>query len=95
MMDKVRFYNRVLSWNEVAGLYALERGPFVNLIKAVKPALFGLSLGTNYQLQVSGNLLSWTNQGAPFIATNSSMVYPQYWGVNNWGQLFFRVQVSP
>jgi hypothetical protein len=61
------------------------------LIKAVKLSLSGLRVGTNYQLQVSGNLTTWTNEGAPFIATNSSMIYPQYWDVDNWDKLFFRV----
>ena len=63
----------------------------IGLIKAVKPSFSGLSVGTNYQLQVSGNLNSWTNQGAAFTATNASMVYPQYWDVTNWNQLFFRL----
>ena len=30
-----------------------------------------------------------------FTATNTSMIYPQYWDVDNWGQLFFRLQVAP
>jgi hypothetical protein len=67
----------------------------VNLIKAVKPSFSFLSLGTNYQLQVSSDLNTWTNQGSPFTATNSSMIYPQYWDVDNWSQLFFRLQVAP
>jgi hypothetical protein len=95
VLDDIRIYNRALPASEVQQLYAYERGPIVNLIKAVKPSFSGLSLGTNYQLQVSGDLNSWTNHGAPFAATNSSMVYPLYWDVENWNKLFFRVQVSP
>ena len=95
LLDQVRFYNRVLSSNEVATLFVLESGPHVHLIKAVKPAVSGLDLGTNYQLQLSGDLLTWTNHGAPFAATNSSMVYPQYWDVDDWGRLFFRLEVAP
>jgi len=38
---------------------------------------------------------TWTNQGSPFIATNTSIIYPQYWDVDNWNSLFFRLQVSP
>lgn len=64
----------------------------IGLIKAVKPSFSGLSVGTNYQLQVSSNLNTWTNQGAVFTATNASMVYPQYWDVANWNQLFFRLE---
>jgi len=95
LIDDVRIYNRVLSLNEVAQLYAIESGPLVDLIKAVKPSFSYLALGTNYQLQVSGNLSSWTNQGSVFTATNTSMVYPQYWDVDNWNELFFRLQVAP
>jgi hypothetical protein len=95
VIDNVRIYNRALSSNEVVTLYLLESGPHVDLIKAVKPALSGLFLGTNYQLQLSGDLVTWTNHGAAFAATNNSMVYPQYWDVDNWGKLFFRLQVAP
>jgi uncharacterized membrane protein len=67
----------------------------IGLIKAVKPSFSDLLLGTNYQLQVSADLNTWTNQGSPFPATAPSMVYPQYWDVDNWGQLFFRLRVAP
>ena len=66
-----------------------------NLIKAVKPSFTGLTLTKNYQLQVSGDMKTWTNQGSPFTATNTSMIYPQYFDVDNWNSLYFRVQVSP
>jgi hypothetical protein len=59
------------------------------------PTFSDLLIGTNYQLQISGDLNTWTNQGAVFMATNSTMTYPQYWIVNNWSQLFFRLQVAP
>ena len=64
-------------------------------MKAVNPLLFNLSPGTNYQLQLSGDLTNWTNQGTPFTATNTSMVYPQYWDVDGWEKLFFRLQIVP
>jgi hypothetical protein len=51
--------------------------------------------GANYQLQVSNDLITWTNQGSPFASTGSTMVYPQYWDVDNLSQLFFRVQLAP
>jgi len=35
-------------------------------------------VGMNYQLPLSGDMLAWTNQGAPFLATNTTMIYPQY-----------------
>ena len=94
-IDDVRLYSRALSGSEVRQLYAYEYGPHVNLLKAVKPSFDGLDLGTNYQLQVSADMDRWTNQGSPFTATNTSMIYPQYWDVENWNSLFFRLQVSP
>jgi len=97
-LDEVRIYNRALSSAEVQKLYAYESTPpplpNVSLIKAVKPAFSSLLLGTNYQLQVSSDLVNWTNQGVVFTATNPTMVYPLYWDVDNWGQLFFRLWMS-
>jgi len=95
VIDDVRIYNRALSSSEVQQLYAYESGPSVTLLKAVKPSFSNLYLGTNYQLQVSSDLNSWTNQGSPFTPTNTSMVYPQYWDVANWNALFFRLQITP
>ena len=46
-------------------------------------------------MQISDDLKTWTNYGTAFTATNISMVYPQYFDVDNWGQLFFRVQSVP
>ena len=95
-MDDVRFYNRALSSEEVQQLEQFEaaRRPLVSLIKAVKPAFSLLSVGANYQLQVSSDLVDWTNRGDPFTATNSSMTFPQYWDVGDWTRLYFRLQVS-
>jgi hypothetical protein len=66
-------------------------GPTISLLKAVEPQFSNLIIGANYQLQVSGNLNTWTNQGIPFIATNSMIMYPQYFNVANWNQLYFRL----
>ena len=95
LLDYVRIYNRALSDSEVQQLYVYESGPRVDLINAVKPSFNNLTLTTNYQLQVSGDLSSWTNQDSVFTATNTSMVYPQYWDVDNWDELYFRLQVVP
>ena len=62
---------------------------------AVQPAFSSLSLGTNYQLQVSSDLITWKNSGAAFIATNTSMTFSQSWEVYNSQQLFFRLQTAP
>jgi hypothetical protein len=94
-IDDVRFYNRALSTNEIRQLFVYESGPRVVLIKIVQPSLSNLTLGTNYQLQVSADLNSWTNNGSAFAATNSAMIYPQYFDVDNFGALFFRVQLAP
>ena len=69
--------------------------PQTALAKAVKPTFSNLMVGTNYQLQVSADMSTWTNQGSAFTATNTSMIYPQYWDVDNWGKLFFRLQLAP
>ena len=66
--------------------------PVASLIKAVKPAFTNLLIGIQYQMQVSGDLNTWTNQGSVFTATNNALVWPQYWDVDNWDKLFFRMQ---
>ena len=76
MIDDVRIYNRALSTNEVQQLYAYESQPQVSLIQAVIPSFSNLYVGTNYQLQVSLDLNTWTNSGSVFTATNSTMIYP-------------------
>jgi hypothetical protein len=95
-IDDVRLYNRALSSEEVQQLEQVEaaRRPTLSLVKAVKPAFGLLTVGTNYQLQVSADLVNWTNHGPPFTATNSSMTLPEYWDVGNWTQLNFRLQVA-
>jgi Concanavalin A-like lectin/glucanases superfamily len=94
-LDDIRIYDRALSDSEIKALYEYESGPSVSLIKAVKPAFSNLTVGNNYQLQLSSETTTWTNQGAPFTATSSTMVYPQYWDVNNWADLFFRIATVP
>ena len=92
LVDDLRIYSRALSSDEVAQLYVYEAGLNVDLIKAVKPSFSNLTLTTNYQMQVSSDLNNWTNHGAAFTATNTSMIWPQYFDVDNWGSLFFRLQ---
>jgi hypothetical protein len=52
-------------------------------------------LGTNYQLQVSTDLSTWSNTGPVFTATNASAAYPQPFGTANWRSLFFRLVSAP
>jgi hypothetical protein len=98
-LDDIRIYNRALSTNEVAQLYAFESqpagAPIVVLKKAVIPSFSNLYPGSKYQLQVSGDLTTWTNSGLLFTPTNPVMDYPQSFNVNNWNALYFRLQVSP
>lgn len=93
-IDEVAIWNRVLTQEEITWL-ASQGMPQIGLVKAVRPSFSNLTTGLNYQLQVSGDLNTWTNQGSAFAATNSTMVYPQYWDVDNWNRLFFRLQMSP
>lgn len=95
MIDDVRIYSRALSTNEVQQLYAYESQPTVSLRKALKPSFSNLFLSTNYQLQVSTDLSNWTNSGSAFTPTNTVMDYPHYFDVDDWAQLFFRLQVAP
>ena len=69
--------------------------PTLNIQKAVYLTSSNLWIGSNYQVQASSDLVNWTNQGSAFTATNSSWSSTQYWNVNDWNQLFFRLQSSP
>lgn len=94
-LDDIRIYNRALSGAEVHQLYVIESGPRVDLIKAVKPTFSNLTIGTKYQLLTSPDMKEWTNVGSPFTATATTMVYPQYWDVDNWNSLHFQLKVVP
>lgn len=74
---------------------AANTSPSTALVKAVRPSFTNLILGRSYQLQVSSDMSTWTNQGTPFTATNFNMVYPQYWDVDNWDRVCFRLQGTP
>jgi hypothetical protein len=95
LIDDVRIYNRALSTNEVTQLYSVESGPRVSFVKAFTVDYFNLTLGSNYQLQVSGDFTNWTNSGAPFTATSVNYSNTNYQRIDNWAKLFFRLQVSP
>ena len=94
-IDDIRIYDRALSDSEVQQLYLLEAPPILNIKKAVYVDSPNLKTGTNYQLQVSGDMNTWTNVGAVFTATNTSWRTTNYWDVDDWNSLFFRLQVSP
>jgi hypothetical protein len=86
-----RIYNRALATNEVAQLYAIESAPPLIISKAVYLQDYSLSVGSNYQVQASSDLINWTNQGSVFTATSSYWQSTNVWSVANWNQLFFRV----
>ncbi|HSY19778.1 MAG TPA: LamG domain-containing protein [Candidatus Acidoferrales bacterium] len=91
-IDDVRIYNRALSTNEMAQLFADESPhPNLTIIKAVALASDGLQAGSSYQVQASTDLLNWTNQGQVFTVTSSSWQSTNYWPVANWDKLFFRL----
>ena len=88
-LDDFRIYNRAFSSNEVAALYNVESSPTVAIFQAVQINSSNLLTGINYQIQVSSDLINWTNSGSVFTASNTTATnfYPA-----NWNQLFFRLQ---
>jgi Concanavalin A-like lectin/glucanases superfamily len=93
-LDDVRIYNRILSTNEVAQLYAYEASvlPIVKFVKAYTLDYSNLVVGSNYQLQASSDLVTWTNSGSLFTATSSTYTNTSYQRIFDWNQLFFRLQ---
>ena len=51
--------------------------------------------GGDAAFRCPGSLNSWTNFGSSFTATNSSWRTTNYWDIDNFGQLFFRLQTVP
>jgi hypothetical protein len=62
---------------------------------AVAPSFAYLLPGTNYQLQVSTDLSTWSNPGPVFTATNANQAYPQPFDVSTSDRLFFRLALAP
>jgi hypothetical protein len=91
VIGDVRVYNRALSSCEAAKLYAIESG-LLSIRKAVYLDTYNLFVGSNYQVQVSSDLMNWTNYGRVFTATNAYWRSTNYWDVENWNQLFFRME---
>jgi hypothetical protein len=94
-LDEIRIYNRALPSDEIQQLFANESQPVVALRRAVKPVFSNLLVGASYQLQVSGDLKTWTNAGVPFTASSSALDAPQYWDVDDWPGLFLRLEMVP
>lgn len=93
-IDDVRLYNRALSVNEVEVLYAFEASkpePVLRLVKAITVDGANLTIGSNYQMQVSTDLANWSNWGNPFTATSTSYTNNNFERVPDWGQHHFRL----
>ena len=95
LLDDIRIYNRALSASEVQQLYVIESGPRVNFVKAFTTDYASLTLGSNYQLQASSDMAAWSNWGSPFTATSANYTNTSYQRIDNWGKLFFRLQLVP
>ncbi len=67
----------------------------IRSLGTVTPSFNHLQLGTNYQLQVSTDLSTWSDTEPLFTATNASEAYPQPFGVTNGNRLFFRLRSAP
>jgi hypothetical protein len=91
-IDDVRIYNRALSASQVAQLHAIESAPVINLRKAIYLDTSSLLPGASYQVQYSADLSNWTNSGGTFVATNTYWRSTNYWDVDDWAKLFFRLQ---
>jgi trimeric autotransporter adhesin len=94
-LDEVRIYNRSLSSTEIAQIHTVESRRNLTVRKAVYLETGTLGVGTNYQVQVSSALVDWTNFGNAFIATNAFWRSTNYWDVDNWDSLFFRILPVP
>jgi len=90
----IRIYNRPLTTNEVSQLFSFESAPILNVQRAIYLTSSTLLNGSNYQVQASSDLINWTNQGSTFTATNSNWQSTNYWNVNSWNQLFFRLELA-
>lgn len=95
LIDEVRIYNRALSASEIEQLFGYEVNPRITLLRAVNPRFDNLITGLKYQLQLSADLLAWTNQGPAFVATNTTMIYPQSWLTEDYDRLYFRLRITP
>jgi hypothetical protein len=95
-LSDLRFYDRALAPDEVQQLYAYEasRRPSI----AVRSSANGLTLhfsdlteGNTYQVQASGNLTQWSDEGAAFTATGAQMIHPQPLDTGSRERIFLRL----
>jgi hypothetical protein len=65
--------------------------PTLGMGRAVYLNFTNLWIGSQYQVQASPDMVTWTNSGAPFTATNANWRSTDYWATDNSGPLYFRV----
>ena len=73
-LDELRVYRRAFSAPEVRQLYTLEAFPRLNILReqaGLRLQALNLFVGTNYQLEISDDLLRWNDWGAPFQSSLS------------------------
>lgn len=93
-VDDVRIYDRALSSAEVTTLFTGGSTPpqaTVSIGRAVYLNSSNLAVGKTYQIQSSSDLTNWTNQWAPFVATNQNWESIQYWKTDSTNNLYFRL----
>lgn len=71
------------------------RSPEVGLEVLVRPRFAGLIPGLRYQLQVSEDLSTWVNHGAPFEAPVGDAVSQDVWVVEASPRRYFRLLLLP
>jgi hypothetical protein len=91
-MDNIRVYNRELSTADVLELYAFESQPRGDIRKSIHYVAHELTVGTSYKVEESIDLTNWVDSGVSFTATNSTWLCPTPWFVDEWDQLYLRLQ---
>ena len=97
--DSIHIYNRALADGEVQTLYTTESintnaVPLVGVVvKTLRINMSQLVPSFGYQLQRTGNLISWTNVGNSFTATNTGSY--QDFDIIDTDQGYFRILKLP
>jgi hypothetical protein len=72
-----------------------EPRPWLSSNRAVRLTFANLTPGADYQLQVSDDMIAWTDHGPVVRATAATMVYPEGVDVANWYEVYFQLKPSP
>jgi hypothetical protein len=63
--------------------------------ESITPCFNWLKSGSNYQLQISSDLVHWSDSGEPFSATDASQDCSQCFVTTNASPFFFRLKANP